>query len=678
MTKLSLPRFRSVFLLILALGLLATTAKADEHYWILEVAPDGSVLTRPAEIQKPVAGLDPVTYHELFSRTAAQGASQILWLSTPEQVVIDLGRGASEYDMVVSAALPPRADLMYQAWSIADQKLADHFTHVATGPDWGVDPERLAALPDGEYMLQVMIRMPDQVAPTRAQQRILIRGGKASESGGRPSIRPRPGAGWGGGKVGDGYGPTGPIEVGPLPEWELAADGRIIYVSASEGNDANNGLTPQTAVRTLDRGYALVRDGKPDWMLLKRGDVFALTSRNSNDFRAWAKSGRSPLEPMILGTYGDAELPRPRIDTNGHGVFYGLRADNLVIRDLHLYANLRDPNNPSYDKSNNSEVGVWVNSAEGLVLLNCMIEYFKGNIVMQDYPEPDEPTLRDIRMHRCVVRNSYSHGDTDSSGMFVNFASGFVVTECIFDHNGWNEQVEDSHRRGRNHNAYFSHCHGVALVGNVFARGSYEDVKFRCEDGEHPSTGILVQDNLFLACAYAIGFDTNNGDGRRKPTVYRNVEVTGNVFAQTLGWPLDNPGGPAMRIGWMLDGNFTNNLYCDPDPRNERPQAIEIKLNTPMENIAVTENTAALADLPAFYVFPSTANANVINFTNNSDTNPLSDLGQYLHQVSPRLSVDGLLQLMAEEHAGDDPTLSAAGIIAYYRSVYLPGGLLGR
>ena len=651
---------------------------AEEHYRILEVAPDGSVLTRPAEIQEPVAGLDPVTYHELFTRTSVQGAAQILWLSTPNQVVIDLDKGASEYDMVVTASLPTGADLMYQAWSVAGQKLIDGFTHVASGPGWGVDPERLAGLADGEYMLQVMIRIPDQLNATRAQQRILIRGGdKTPATGDRPTVRPRPGSGWGG-KVGEGYGPTDPIEVTPLPNWELPADGRIIYVSTSDGNDSNNGLTPQTAVRTLDRGYALVRDGKPDWLLLKRGDVFELTARNSNDFRAWAKSGRSPLEPMILGCYGDEDASRPRIDTNGQGVFYGLRADNLVIRDLHLYANLRDPNNPKYDNGENSEVGVWVNSTEGLVLLNCMIEYFKGNIVMQDYPEPAEPTLRDIRMHRCVVRNSYSHGETDSSGMFVNFASGFVVTECIFDHNGWNEQVDDSQRRGRNHNAYFSHSHGVALVGNVFARGSYEDLKFRSEDGEHPSTGILVQDNLFLACAYAIGFDTNNGDGLRKPTVYRNVEVTGNVFAQTLGWPLDNPGGPAMRIGWMIDGNFTGNLYCDPDPRNLRPQAIEIKMNTPMENIAVTQNTAALADLPAFYIFPSTANAAGLNFTDNTDTNPLSDLNQYLHGIRPLLSVDGLLQLMAEEYASDDPALTAAGVIAYYRSVYLPGGILGR
>ena len=46
---------------------------------------------------------------------------------------------------------------------------------------------------------------------------------------------------------------------------------RIIYVSSSEGNDLNSGLSPSAPVRTLEAGYDLLRDGQPDWMLLKRG-----------------------------------------------------------------------------------------------------------------------------------------------------------------------------------------------------------------------------------------------------------------------------------------------------------------------------------------------------------------------------------------------------------------------
>ncbi len=67
-----------------------------------------------------------------------------------------------------------------------------------------------------------------------------------------------------------------------------SADSRIIYVSSSTGNDANDGLSARTAKRSIDAGMALVRDGSPDHLLLKRGDVFT-----DQSFANWYQSGRS-------------------------------------------------------------------------------------------------------------------------------------------------------------------------------------------------------------------------------------------------------------------------------------------------------------------------------------------------------------------------------------------------
>ncbi len=69
--------------------------------------------------------------------------------------------------------------------------------------------------------------------------------------------------------------------------------GKKVYVSSSMGNDANNGLTEATPVKTVARANELVRYG--DGVLLKRGDVF----RES----VYAESG------ITYSAYGEGAKP---------------------------------------------------------------------------------------------------------------------------------------------------------------------------------------------------------------------------------------------------------------------------------------------------------------------------------------------------------------------------------
>src|SRR5690606_16339245 len=55
---------------------------------------------------------------------------------------------------------------------------------------------------------------------------------------------------------------------------EPSVDTRTIYVSSSAGDDSNDGLSAATAKRTIHAAKSLLRDGSPDWLLLKRGDTF--------------------------------------------------------------------------------------------------------------------------------------------------------------------------------------------------------------------------------------------------------------------------------------------------------------------------------------------------------------------------------------------------------------------
>src|ERR1041385_8421933 len=48
----------------------------------------------------------------------------------------------------------------------------------------------------------------------------------------------------------------------------------IYYVSSSQGDDANPGTSSAAPLRTVGAAVARLRDGKPDWLLFKRGDVW--------------------------------------------------------------------------------------------------------------------------------------------------------------------------------------------------------------------------------------------------------------------------------------------------------------------------------------------------------------------------------------------------------------------
>src|SRR5580765_5617634 len=82
-----------------------------------------------------------------------------------------------------------------------------------------------------------------------------------------------------------------------------SSDTRIIYVSSSSGSDSNSGLSANAPLKSIGKAKSLLRDGKPDWLLLKRGDTFA------GGIGPWKTSGRSASEMQVFGTYGTGNRP---------------------------------------------------------------------------------------------------------------------------------------------------------------------------------------------------------------------------------------------------------------------------------------------------------------------------------------------------------------------------------
>ena len=445
--------------------------------------------------------------------------------------------------------------------------------HFVTGPDWGVSQQKLATLPEGEYALIVSIRT-QQIPRAQASQRITIGDGGLHETRPWPS-RPNPDP-----KI-DGT-RTQPM---PVKHHNPSADSRIIYVSSSTGNDRNDGLSPQTAVRSAGRGYALLRDGQPDWLLFRRGDTF------QGGLGDWKKSGRSLAEPMLVGSFGEPDAARPRFHTGGKGLVSASGGDvreYLIFSDLHGYANTRDPDSREFDGGRNHESGVsWNGASNGVLFENLLLEYYSLNIGVGERRAYD---VHNISIHRCVLRNAYMPYDVGhSQGLFADRVQGLRITECILDHNGWNEDVKKAGRTGFNQNVYLYQCDDVLVEGCVLARGSNLGLKLRSDEAG-ASRNAVVQNNLFIDNLTGMSVGSDPVDGDLDAYTHENLTVRGNVFTQ-IGGPINSRTvlGIGLSLKQINGAVVENNLFVDKGA-DTNWYAIEVSTWMPLRDISIRRN----------------------------------------------------------------------------------------
>ena len=135
----------------------------------------------------------------------------------------------------------------------------------------------------------------------------------------------------------------------PISGWttfEESVTGQRVYVSNSLGDDANTCLSPEDPCQSITEGRSRLRNGQPDWLLLRRGDTWT----EARAFFEWDLSGESAEYPMVIGSYGD-DLARPIIQTGNQGAFFswwntdgspGAPVEHLAIVGLHFLAHEHD------------------------------------------------------------------------------------------------------------------------------------------------------------------------------------------------------------------------------------------------------------------------------------------------------------------------------------------------
>jgi hypothetical protein len=342
-------------------------------------------------------------------------------------------------------------------------------------------------------------------------------------------------------------GPDGWTEFSP------SVDTRIVYVSSSDGNDSNDGLTEFSPVRTLVKGKSLVRWGFPDWMLLKKGDTWV-----SESIGSWGISGRSPGEPSLLSSYGVGERPTIAYP-DGTGLSYNGSTTQHDIAIVGIRFALAS--NPPKESIR------WLGSVTNLLIEDCLMEC---PVIFQAARFGE---IKNIALRRSLILDAFN--PVKCQGLFIQRTSGILLEENVFDNNGY---LDQSGTIGGslivNHNVYVQKdCEDFTAKGNISMRAPSHGLQAR--------VGGLVDNNLFINDAMALVVGNGKGvskvinnvvlDGKDIPrsgatTLYRawGIELTdvhaengalveGNIIAY------ENSGQP-FPIGMFLSNNVHNAL----------------------------------------------------------------------------------------------------------------------
>ncbi|HEX8910943.1 MAG TPA: hypothetical protein VF796_01190 [Humisphaera sp.] len=296
---------------------------------------------------------------------------------------------------------------------------------------------------------------------------------------------------------------------------------RAVYVSASTGDDGNDGSSPDRAVRSLDAGVDKLRDGRGDQLLLMRGDTW------HGALPAWKKSGASADRPMVIGAYGTGD--RPTISTRGgsafvSGVSSGRRVDHLAVLGVKFTAGARDPDSPEFDASLLNRTGIGVQFFAGgsdVLIEDCEVSYFTTNVALQD----GMGDLSDVRLRRNLILNAYADPSVHAEGLFADGVRGLLLEGNVLDHNGWSERVPGAKATMFNHDAYLTvRTTGVVVKGNVFANAASHGLQAR--------GGGDVLDNLFVTNPLHMSYGLVRGDSPPAKGGVTGI-VNGNVFLGT-------------------------------------------------------------------------------------------------------------------------------------------------
>lgn len=330
-------------------------------------------------------------------------------------------------------------------------------------------------------------------------------------------------------------------------------DSVVVYVAAN-GNDSNNGLSTSTPKATLAAAWALVRTGKPDQILLRRGDTW------NESFPRLRKSGRGATEPILIGAYGTASTghtnadPRPIVIAgSGYNLNSALemqqgsgvnRVDHLVIQSLDIRSSVA-----------NAAYGLWLYMAgSNLTIEDCKFSGFGQGISGYDDAPSGSYTpsriITNITINRCVfVDNSNQSAPVHQQAIYLsNYGGVLNVTGNIFVHNG----VPTI----RSHQVYLDDARvtGVTVnfTDNIILGESGSSHGAQIRDPRGNITGNFVWRQA-IGIQAGTGGVSQGGGTDMDPLEDLWTNLSDNVILDSIDIDADNERGWGLYCRWLAD-----------------------------------------------------------------------------------------------------------------------------
>lgn len=308
-----------------------------------------------------------------------------------------------------------------------------------------------------------------------------------------------------------------------------APDSRIIYVSSSQGNDSNSGLSSSAPVKTLIKAQSLLRDDMPDWMLLRRGDTWVEERLAGAYNDGFAIGGRAETEPMVIGAYGSGTA-RPRIVYGGReGAFWGSgegsEVENLALIGIEFEGNREDGKQP--------DTGFSLTAASSNLLIeDCVFEKFGTGVSIRGYYR----TIHNVTLRRSQIVDNSPFTDR-SQGIYVANTHKLLIEENLIDHNGW-KNADRSDATLQNHNIYLTNLtRDVVVRRNIIANASSHGLQAR--------SGGIIEDNVFVGNPISLSFGLVNGADLVPGGV--SGRISGNLFLESSDI------APGVARGWAIE-----------------------------------------------------------------------------------------------------------------------------
>ena len=339
-----------------------------------------------------------------------------------------------------------------------------------------------------------------------------------------------------------------------------SANTRQVYVSSSTGNDTNNGLTPATAKRTIAAGKALIRNGFPDWLLLKKGDSWSEAIGN------WPMQGVNAAEPQLVSSYGTG--PRPLLMTgslNGMSGMGGGSRPWLAVVGIHFRGRDGAPTSAPNGMH-------FLTPVQGLLIEDCLFERYQTGVVVDGF----DGRFQNVRLRRNVVIDNYSASLSHAAGVYFSRIDGLLLEENVIDHNGWLPSVASA--TGPTifrHNVYIQNdCSDCELRGNFVMNAASHGVQMR--------SGGKAIGNVFATNSIALMVGRNPA-----LPAGQDIECRDNVFLDGKDITSSLPRGWGLHAQNVSNGVISGNLFANTTQANF-PMAVLFEGT--ISNLAVEQN----------------------------------------------------------------------------------------